>query len=68
MITVLCITLITSTSWACPSCPVGRTARQQVWDQGFAQNLLIAVVPFVLVGFACLWAERIGKQAQRSTH
>ena len=59
-------TLVTGTTWACPSCPVGRTARQQVWEQGFAHNLLIAIAPFILVGLACLWAERIGKDAKHT--
>ena len=49
------------TSWACPNCPVGRAARQQAWEDGLATNLLIALVPFVLVGMVSLWAERIGK-------
>jgi hypothetical protein len=48
-------------SWACPSCPIGQLARQQVCELGLAQNLLIAVVPFVLIGAAAAWAERIGK-------
>jgi hypothetical protein len=46
---------------ACPNCPVGRAARQQVCDDGLAQNLAIALVPFLLVGMVSAWAERIGK-------
>jgi hypothetical protein len=49
------------TTWACPNCPVGRTARQQVCDDGLATNLITALVPFLLIGAASLWAERIGK-------
>jgi hypothetical protein len=29
---------------------------------GFAQNLLIALAPFILIGATCLWVERIGKR------
>jgi hypothetical protein len=54
-------TLSGATAWACPSCPVGRLARQQVCDQGFTHNLVIAIVPFALIGIASIWAERIGK-------
>ena len=43
---------------ACPSCPVGQTARQQVFDQDFGSNLMIALVPFLLVGLVARWAER----------
>jgi hypothetical protein len=52
--------LIASTSWACPSCPLGRSAREQVLAHGFATNLAIALAPFVVVGIVCAWAERIG--------
>ncbi len=49
------------TSWACPNCSVGRVARQQVLGEGLAMNLLIALVPFIIVGIVSLWAEQIGK-------
>jgi hypothetical protein len=49
------------TAWACPRCAVGITARQQVWDDGFATNLVVALVPFVLVAMVSVWAERIGR-------
>ena len=48
-------------AWACPNCPVGRAARQQVFDDGLATNLVIALVPFILVGMVSVWAERIGR-------
>ncbi|HKP63626.1 MAG TPA: hypothetical protein VJV78_43120 [Polyangiales bacterium] len=48
-------------AWACPSCPIGRAARQQVWQQDFGQHALFALVPFLVVGVAAMWAERIGK-------
>jgi hypothetical protein len=48
-------------AWACPNCPVGRAARQQVCDDGLATNLVIALVPFLLVGAVSVWAERIGR-------
>jgi hypothetical protein len=48
--------------WACPACPIGKTAREQVLASGFAQNLLIALAPFILIGATCLWVERIGKR------
>lgn len=50
-----------TTAWACPSCPVGRAARQQVCDDGLATNLVVALVPFVLIGLVSAWADRIGR-------
>ena len=50
-----------SAAWACPNCPAVRAARQQVCDDGLAENLMVALVPFVLVGVASAWAERIGR-------
>jgi hypothetical protein len=57
------------TGWACPNCPLGKTARQQVCDQAFMQNLLLAFIPFAAVIVVALWAERIGKRerAPRTT-
>lgn len=49
---------------ACPECPIGETARQQVLAQDFAQNLLIALAPFLLIAATCVWAEGIGKPAR----
>lgn len=48
-------------SAACPDCPVGRTARQQVLEQGFSTNLAIALAPFLFIAAVSLAAERIGK-------
>lgn len=45
----------------CPSCPVGETARQQVIDDGFGMHLLVAVLPFLLVGLASRWAYGMGR-------
>ncbi|HKU43298.1 MAG TPA: hypothetical protein VJR89_34290 [Polyangiales bacterium] len=51
-----------TSAWACPSCPIGRAARQQVCEQAFVQNLLFALAPFAVVAVAAVWAERIGKR------
>jgi uncharacterized membrane protein len=32
-----------------------------VFDDGLATNLVIALVPFILVGMVSVWAERIGR-------
>jgi hypothetical protein len=49
-------------AWACPECPVGETARAQVLGHDFAQNLLVALAPFLFIAATCLWAEGIGKR------
>ncbi|HEY6556735.1 MAG TPA: hypothetical protein VI072_05660 [Polyangiaceae bacterium] len=53
--------IFTGVAGACPACPVGREARERVYEQDFARNMLIALVPFALVGIASGYAERIGK-------
>lgn len=51
--------LVVDASSACPSCPIGRTARQRVIDDDFGTNLAIALAPFLLIGLAARRAERI---------
>lgn len=65
--TAACVALAASSAaGACPGCPVGREARQQVYEQHFARNLLVALLPFAMVGLASLCAERVG-QNRKST-
>ena len=42
---------------ACPSCPLGRQARAEVWSQSFGLYLLIALLPFLIIGAACWCLE-----------
>jgi hypothetical protein len=59
--------LPTTTAWACPSCPVGKLARQQVCESGFGVNMLSVLLPFVAIGLVCMWVEQRGRQrAQKS--
>jgi hypothetical protein len=51
---------------ACPSCPAGRQARSEVWNDDFGFNLLVALLPFLVVGAICARAEAIGRPARRS--
>lgn len=51
----------TGQSWACPSCPIGQIARRQVCEQGLAQNLLVATLPFFVIILVSVAAEHIGK-------
>jgi hypothetical protein len=57
------VLFIPAMAWACPACPIGETAREQVLADGFAQNLLIALAPFLVIAATCAWAEGIGKCA-----
>ncbi len=54
-------------AYACPACPVGREARQQVYERDFTRNLLVALLPFAMVGFASVCAERVGKGRKPSS-
>lgn len=49
---------------ACPSCPVGQTARKQVFEQDFATNAAAGILPFFVVGLVAKRAERIGRRPQ----
>jgi hypothetical protein len=52
---------LTPPAEACPDCAVGREARSLVWTEDFARNLLLAVVPFLLIGAVSALANRIGE-------
>jgi hypothetical protein len=43
---------------ACPNCPVGKLARQQVCESGFGIHLLSVLLPFVAIGLVCWWVEQ----------
>lgn len=47
-----------SVAVACPSCPIGRAARQQVCSDGFVTNLLSVILPFIVIGLLTVWVER----------
>ena len=52
---------------ACPDCAVGRQARAQLWTDDFGLNLVLALVPFLIIGAVSLWANRIGRAADPPT-
>jgi hypothetical protein len=49
---------------ACPSCPEGQKARSEVWSDGFATNLAVAVLPFVVIGAVAAGADGIGRRSK----
>jgi hypothetical protein len=49
------LTLLAS---ACPSCPVGREARDLVFSDAFWMNAGVALLPFVIVALAVRWFTR----------
>lgn len=57
----LALFIRTSVAWSCPGCPAGRAAREQVYGDGFATNLAVALAPFIVIGVVSLWADRIGR-------
>jgi hypothetical protein len=50
-----------SIALACPSCPIGRTAREHAFASGFTEQLLIVVAPLLVIAGVSIWVERIGK-------
>jgi hypothetical protein len=55
------------TARACPDCEIGRIARAQVWSD-FSSNHAVALVPFVIVIVAAVWADGIGRTRSNSSH
>lgn len=49
--------LATDLGWACPDCAVGIVARAEVYDRDFAFNLVVAVLPFLIIGIICRGIE-----------
>lgn len=54
---VLGALLFAAPALACPDCAVGIQARSDVWSQDFWFNLLVAVMPFLVIGAACIYVE-----------
>lgn len=52
-------------AWACPSCPVGRAAREQVCEDSFVLRFLAVVLPFIVMGLVSVGAERFMRQRPR---
>jgi hypothetical protein len=43
---------------ACPNCPVGRAARQQVCEDAFWLRLSAVLLPFIVMSAISIWVER----------
>jgi hypothetical protein len=65
LVTTLIACVWTNQAFACPRCAAGIAARREVVEQGFVNNLLIALLPFAVVVLISIWAERIGKVSTR---
>ena len=46
---------------ACPNCAVGRQARNEVWSDDFGRNMVVALLPFIVIGAICVRADRVGR-------
>lgn len=55
----------TTAARACPDCDAGRIARYRFFTDGFALNLAVLLVPFVVIAFAALAADRFGRPRLR---
>ena len=56
----------TTMASVCPGCAIGRQARSEVWNADFGFNLIVALIPFLIIGRICLWAETITTKGARS--
>jgi hypothetical protein len=52
---------------ACPACATGEQARSDVWNDDFGFNLVVAVLPFVLIGAISARADSLGRTRARPT-
>ncbi|MDB4944561.1 MAG: hypothetical protein JWP97_4095 [Labilithrix sp.] len=55
--TMWCSALLLS---LCPGCAVGETARQQVLQQDFLPHLVVALLPFAIIGLVVQRLDRSG--------
>jgi hypothetical protein len=64
--TLAALLAITAPVRACPSCLEGQLARGEVWNDDFATNLVVALLPFFLIGALCFGIEALAC-SKRST-
>jgi uncharacterized membrane protein len=57
--------MVGTTALACPDCPTAEVVRGAVLGEGFWGYLLMAVVPFVLIGALSALLYRVGLPTQR---
>jgi hypothetical protein len=46
---------------ACPDCAVGKQARAELWNDDFTYNLVVALLPFLVVGLVSYQLNGIGR-------
>jgi hypothetical protein len=66
MIGLTAVLATTRSAQACPSCAIGVQARAEVWNDAFESRLVVALLPFLIIGAICFGAERIGRPALRA--
>jgi hypothetical protein len=57
--------LVGSTALACPDCPTAQVVRGAVWGEGFWGYLVMAIVPFLLIGGLSALLYRVGLPPRR---
>lgn len=55
------LTFTVAPALACPRCSVGQEARRQVWQDDFFSHLVVAVLPFVIIGAICARVHALGR-------
>jgi hypothetical protein len=51
---------VSAATLACPNCPTAQVVKAAVLGEGFWTYLVMAVVPFLLIGALSAWLYRIG--------
>jgi len=46
---------------ACPDCAVGKQARTALWDEQFTYHVVVALLPFLVVGLVSYQLNGIGR-------
>ncbi len=52
--------LVASTALACPDCETARVVRASIWGDHFWTYLMMALVPFLLIGTVSALLYRVG--------
>jgi uncharacterized membrane protein len=58
--------LMSTVVLACPDCPTARVVRASVMGEGFWNNLVVLLVPFLLIGALSALRYRVGEREGRA--
>ena len=62
LLVALTLATVTPAVAACPGCPTAVQARLEVWHRDLFFNLLVAALPFLIIGSICVRYEEADRR------